>query len=260
MDMGRNKDHSVYYLTTIFSTMKTQKEIGIPTSPKDLRIRHFRSMAFAPSEGFNRIQEGLLFLASFTGLRYNQLLDFKPDDIKDIQRIALRTLSKMDLVSKLPEEVVLAGTSYYLVHPDKVGIGWHIDFKACNIEKDPVRLACLFYVQKGYNYSDVDENGNITYPIDSRYKVFEEHFPLEIFLRAANFFLKRSLNLVRKSLVIETISMRTRISLAARVINPLSGKQLLKLSWVRSILPGTKRSNSTTERSRIDATTSSIKK
>lgn len=239
--------------------MKKQIEIKIPSNPKDLRIKHFHSMSMAPANGFDNTEQGLYFLASFTGLRYNQLLDFKATDITRMTAIALTVLSKLDLVSKLPEEITLAGTSYYLVQPDKVGIGWHIDFKNCSIKKDPVRLACMFYLQKDFNYSDADENGNITFPIDSRYKVFEEHFPLDLFIRSAGFFLRKSLSSIRKSIVIETTEMRVRTSLAAKAINLFNGRKLSKQLWIPSIFRGTKRSNSITEHSHTDASTSDTK-
>lgn len=212
--------------------MKTAKEIEvrIPTNPKDLRIKHFKSMSFfsASQTEFKTIQESMFFLSAFTGLPYNVLMDFRAADIKKMAAAALNAISKLDLISKLPEEIKLAGTTYYLVQPDKVGIGWHIDFKSCNIEKDPVRLACMFYLQKGYNYSDVDENGNIKFPIDSRYKVFEEHFPLDLFIRTAGFFLSRLISSTQKELLAETKGIRKRISLARVIMNPSSGKRLLK--------------------------------
>lgn len=240
--------------------MKPQIEIKMSKNPKDLRIRHFQSMSLAPENGFSHAQEGMFFLASFLGLRYQQLLDFKAADIKRMTGIALAALSKLDLTSALPKEIVIAGTSYYLVEPNKVGIGWHIDFRNCSIIKDPVRMACMFYLQKGYNYSDADENGNIRFPIDSRYKPFEEHFPLDLFIRASGFFLKRSLHSILRTTLIETTQKRVQISLVARLINPFSGRQPLKPSWVRSIFRGTKRSNSTTEPSTTDASMSDTRR
>ncbi len=208
---------------------KKQIEVKMPAGPKDLRIKHFHSMGLAPVNDFTHADEGLYFLAAFLGLRYNQVLDFLVDDVKKMTALALSALSKMDLKSELPKEITLDGQKFYLVEPDKIGIGWHIDFKNCNITKDPVRMACLFYLQKGFNYSDVDENSNITHPIDSRYKLFEEHFPLDLFIRACSFFLKRSLNSIRRALVIESQKkLRSRISLAKKTTNPFNGKRLLR--------------------------------
>lgn len=213
--------------------MKKQIEISIPTNAKDLRIKHFASMALVPINEVMHGEEGLYFLSSFTGLRYNKLLDFGVDDIRKMIATARATLSKMQLSDKLPEQITIAGTSYILVNPNKVGIGWHIDFnngaKKNWISKDPVRLACLFYLQEGFNYSDVDENDNIKFPIDSRYEIFKEHFPLELFIPACGFFLNQSINSIRKSMV-NALPWRSQISLAAKEINPLRGKKLLRLS------------------------------
>ena len=205
--------------------MKKQIEVKIPTKAADLRIKHFKSMSMAPLDPILHGDEGLHFLASFTGLRNSQLLDFRVEDIRTMTATALATLSKMDLTSKLPDTIKLAGTSYRLVNPDKVGIGWHIDFKNCDINKDPVRLACMFYLQEGFNYSDVDENDNIKFPIASRHEIFAEHFPLDLFIRASGFFLRRSLNSMKRS-------MESKLSLKQKLrqINPFNGKQLLKQS------------------------------
>lgn len=210
--------------------MKKQIVVKISTNAKDLRIKHFKCMAFVPANEFKQAKESLFFLAAFLNLRYNQMLDFKASDIKKMTAAALNALSKLDLVTDLPKELTLAGTTYYLVDPKSIGIGWHIDFNNCSIEKDPVRLACLFYVQKDYNYSDVDANGNIVYPIDSRHKIFEEHFPLNIFIKASGFFLSRSLHSIRKSMVLENQKTKTKISLIGKILNPLNGRQRLRPS------------------------------
>ena len=204
-------------------------EVRIPTKAEDLRIRHFESMSAAPTGLTVRKEEGLHFLASFTGLHYRQLLDFRVEDVSKMIATALATLSKMNLTDKLPERIKIAGKPYCLVDPNKVGIGWHIDFSKCNINKDPVRLACLFYLQEGFNYSDVDENDNIKHPIDSRYEVFRDHFPLDLFIRCCGFFLTRSLNSTRRSMVTaKNLSLKDQISLMLKANNPFRGKQLLK--------------------------------
>ena len=148
---------------------------------------------------------------------------------------AIKAMSNMDVTSKLPESITLKGQRFCLVDPGKVGIGWHIDWnssaKQKTIEKDPVRLACLFYLPEGYNYSDVDANGNITHPIASRYELFKEEFPLDLFIRCTNFFLKRSLTLTKRSMVRE-IARRSRrkINTGVAVLNLFNGKPQLKLS------------------------------
>lgn len=207
-------------------------EVKIPTTAKGLRIRHFASMAMIPQDGFKEDYDSLLFLAEFTGLGYNRMLDFTLKDIKKMRDTAVKSMATMDIVSQLPKTIRLKDQTFHLVDPDKVGIGWHIDFNKSSIKKDPVRLACLFYLQEGYSYSDVDENGNIKHTIASRYELFKEEFPLDLFIRCSNFFLKRSLTSIERSMVRE-IAVRkktNKISSGIRVLNLLSGKRRLKLS------------------------------
>lgn len=207
-------------------------EVKIPTNHKGLRIRHFDSVSMVPEGGFKRPEDSLVFLAEFTGLRYNQLLDFTLEDICRMTITATKALAGMDLTSALPDSIVLGGKEFYKVDPEKAGIGWHIDFSNTSIKKDPVRLACLFYLPKGFKYSDVDENGNITHPIASRKELFEQEFPLDLFIRSANFFLKSSLVLMKKSMVKEIalrpMKARERISSLIQVPNLLNGKNQLK--------------------------------
>lgn len=207
-------------------------ELRMPASSKELRIKHFNSMSMIPENGFNDENGGLLFLAEFTGLQYNRILDFTMKDIGKMITLAVKALSTMDVTSKLPKTISLKGQEFYLVEPDKVGIGWHIDFKNSSIVKDPVRLACLFYLPKGYSYSDVDENGNILYPLSSRHELFENEFPLDLFIRCSNFFLKRSLTSIKRSTVIEIARSKTKnqISSGIKILNLFNGKRLLKRS------------------------------
>ena len=206
-------------------------EVKIPTTAKGLRIRHFSSMSMVPDDGFKEDYDSLLFLAEFTGLGYNRMLDFTLKDIKKMTSTATKALATMDIRSKLPKNITLKDQTFYLVDAEKVGIGWHIDFGNTSIVKDPVKLACLFYLQENYNYSDVDANGNILYPIASRYELFKEEFPLDLFIRCSNFFLKRSLTSIERSMVREIAQKNPRkISTGMAVLNLFNGKARLKLS------------------------------
>jgi hypothetical protein len=201
-------------------------EVKIPTSAKGLRIRHFNSMSMLPEEGFDNAQDGLVFLSDFLGLRYNQVLDFTKKDVEKMLEACIKAFTGLDLISEVPKELILDGQKFYLVDPDKVGIGWHIDFSKQDIVKAPVRLACLFYLPEGFNYSDVDVNGNITQPIDSRVALFEEHFPLELFIRAAGFFLKKLLESEMRSTVLSLAKNKQTRSLKhlKKILNLSRGK------------------------------------
>lgn len=232
-------------------------EVRIPSSAKGLRIKHFKSMSAVPiesetltkddvtyfAEAVRSASNSLVFLSDFTGLRYGQLLDFTTSDIRKMTSSALKAISEMNLDIKLPESIVLGGKKFNRVDPDKIGIGWHIDFADTSITKDPVRMACLFYLPEGYNYSDMDENGNITHPIASRYELFDEEFPLELFIASANFFLRKSLRSTRASMVKQLTRERTRrkISSALQKLSLFYGRLQLKRLWKHLTLRGNKR-------------------
>ena len=201
-------------------------EVKLPNGAKELRIKHFKSMAHVPEEGFNSTLDSLVFLAEFLGLRYNQVLDFKEKDVAKMVFLAVKALARMDLKAKLPAQITLGGRKFDLVNPDTIGIGWHIDFQGSDIAKDPVRLACLFYVPEGFNYSDVDQNGNITHNIASRYDLFEQEFPLELFIRSSNFFLKRSLTSIKRSTVIGIAQSKAKnkVSSLIKSLSLLNGR------------------------------------
>jgi hypothetical protein len=205
-------------------------EVRMPSGPKQLRIKHFKSMAHVPEEGFDAAQDNLVFLAEFLDLNYNHMLDFRAKDIIKMTEIAVKCLARMDLKGKLPKEITLGHNKFTLVDPDKIGIGWHIDFQNCDINKDPVRLACLFYIPQGFNYSDIDENGNLLYPIDSRYEIFEKEFPLDLFIRCAGFFLRKSLISTKRLMVIEIAKKKAtkKTSSLLKTLNLFNGKQQLR--------------------------------
>jgi hypothetical protein len=210
-------------------------EVKLPAGPKDLRIKHFKAMSSIPLENIdseNLFQDDtqvILFLADFLNLKYSQVLDFTVKDIERMKNLALKAFMNMEVSKEPPKNITVAGQEFYLADPEKVGVGWHIDFKSAILnsamQKDPVRLACLFYLPKGYNYSDVDENGNITHPISSRYELFREHFPLDVFIKSSGFFLRLSLESSRRSMVNRILrsNQKGRISLALKSLNLFSG-------------------------------------
>jgi hypothetical protein len=201
--------------------------VKLPAGPKDLRIHQFKSMVHIPTEGFESEQDSLVFLAEFLDITYNQVLDFTKKDIRKMTAIAVRELSKMDITSALPKSINIQGQEFELVDPDKIGIGWFIDYNASSITADPVRLSTLFYVQKGFNYSDVDQNGNILYPIESRYKLFKENFPLDLFIRSSSFFLRKSLTSTKLSMVRELSQNKTqnKVSSFLRSLSHINGRR-----------------------------------
>lgn len=202
-------------------------EYRMPNGAKELRIKHFGSMAVLPSNGFQSDRDKILFLSEFTGLPYNKILDFTVGDIQKMVLLATKGIAQMNLAAPLPKTIVLKGQRFNLVDPDKIGIGWHIDYQNSSIKKDPVKLACLFYVPEGFNYSDVDENGNLTHPRDARYDLFADEFPLDLFIRCASFFLRKSLRSTWKLTARSLAQHRTikRIGSVLRSLHLFSGKR-----------------------------------
>jgi hypothetical protein len=174
-------------------------EITLPTNPKELRLRHLEALELIGPEGVANDKEALVALASFCGVRYNQILDFTRKQVGDMAQAMKKVFNRMDIPVTLPERIEVNGKAYTLINPDKVGVGWHIDWTTAVRLKDPVRFACMFYFPEGANYSDEDENKNLLYPVASRYEDFKAGFELSLYLAAAPFFLRKSERSISKS-------------------------------------------------------------
>jgi hypothetical protein len=112
--------------------------------------------------------------------------------VEKLYRVALGSFVGFRLNDHPPKEIVLDGKAFELIDPNKVASGWHIDFSNIDYEKDPVKAACMFYYPKGHKYGEVDENKNLINPIVDRYDTMRDHLPLQAFLEASAFFLKKS--------------------------------------------------------------------
>jgi len=205
-------------------------EYKMPKGPNELRIKHFACLPLLPKDGFSTDRERVSFLAEFTGLRYGQILDFTEPDIHKMAAHAVNAISKLDLKTELPKRIKLGGKAFVLVDPEKIGIGWHIDFRNSSIATDPVRLACLFYIPENFNYSDIDENGNLVHDIASRHELFEAEFPLDLFMRSSTFFLNKSLHSIRRSMVRQIIAKKAKRKIVSllRSLHLFNGKRRSK--------------------------------
>ncbi len=178
------------------------KELRLPKSTNDLRIKHFKILSDPMYQGNMSFEMVVKFMADFTGEHVNDIRTIYPDILmKAFDHV--QTIFSGLHIGTPPKTLTLGGVEFELVDPNKVGIGWHIDFSNIDIDKDPVKKACLFYYPKGVKYGVTDENKNLLHPIRSRYTLIEREMPLDVFMSAAAFFLLK----IKKSM---TLSMEKR--------------------------------------------------
>lgn len=194
-------------------------EIKLPKSSKDLRIKHLKpiqSDKYLDKMSLNLMVE---FISDFTGVSKSKLMRI---DYKDIVKMAnhITTLyANFDVNKKPPKEITINGKVYEMVNPEKIGVGWHIDWSHLDIENDPIRMACLMYYPKGVIYGETDEYENLYHPIKDRYNDFENHFPLQTFLEASDFFLERFVTSTKRYTESQILVNQ------ARKLNPFNGKK-----------------------------------
>ena len=196
-------------------------KIVIPKT-KNLRIKHFTAFNYVTTEiGESQdVFEQSIFISTLTGVSMSKLKMLSFEQIEKLFRYSLASFSGMKLGVDAPKEVTINGVDYEMVNPEKVGYGWHIDWRAKKFDIDPVWFACLFYIPKGSNYGETDENDNLLHPISERYEDFKEHFPLELFVNASAFFLLKSYKWMRTSMVKE----KTKIAVT-KFLNRLRGSK-----------------------------------
>ena len=201
-------------------------EIRLPKTSKDLRIKHFKALRSLESELPRTMIELIEFIALFSGEPVSKIKAVVTKD--DLIRMYTHIVSIFEdfKVMNPPKEITLKGRVFELVDPEKVGVGWHIDYEKANITEDPIRVACLFYFPKGEIYGAVDENKNLINPIKDRYNLIENELPLITFLECNAFFLRR----FHKSMMLSTqrkkVSLKTS-EIITRVQSYLSGKKSL---------------------------------
>lgn len=142
-------------------------------------------------------------------------------DYRDIVKMTAHInglYANFDVNKRPPKDITINGKVYEMVNPEKIGVGWHMDWSHLDIESDPVRMACLMYYPKGAIYGDVDEYDNLLNPIKDRYNDFENHFPLQTFLEASDFFLERFVQSAKRYTGSQILISK------ARKLNPFNGK------------------------------------
>jgi len=171
-------------------------EIKAPASLKDLRIHNLKALTY-PQYNINKmkIEDIIEFLSLVTSATKNELRKIKLEDLKDILLHIVSIFSQYKI--QHPEKrILIEGKEFDLIDPKKVGVGWHIDISNSDFEKDPGRLAALMYIERGSNYGDLDDNGNMIYSNQEREKMFLRSMPLNTYLDLVSFFLRKSLELI----------------------------------------------------------------
>lgn len=205
-------------------------KIPLPKHSNDLRIKHYACLDSRFIKEDNApltILEQVEFLSLFTGINEKKLLTVNALDIVKMYNHVCELFNDIYISKNPPKEITLNGKVFELVNPDKVGVGWHKDFRDANLNEalknDPVKLACLFYFPKGELYGDIDANDNLLHPISDRYNLFESSMTLKVFLESSAFFLteferstraymgnRKNLNTVKKNVLPNRLSGKNK--------------------------------------------------
>tara|TARA_R110000822_G_scaffold26529_5_gene79815 strand:- start:4754 stop:5362 length:609 start_codon:yes stop_codon:yes gene_type:complete len=196
-------------------------DVKLPKTANDLRIQHFKAFNEWNEDGMETMDKAR-FISAFTGKHINIVLAMDNDMFEKMYNHALTIISKLKINASPPKEITMRGIEYVMINPDKTSAGWHMDWgnvvKESGYEKDPVKVACLFYHPKGHFYGEVDSNSNLVHPIRDKYDIFKKEMPLSIFIECSRFFL---LKLVRSTITStekkiwerRTVKFLTRIKL-----------------------------------------------
>ena len=165
-------------------------DIKPPQTIDDLRIRHHKVLTDTQFQGEVTVRQMCEFVAGITD---TDLVKIHTVDIQDVIKIFHHCIGLFADFKKdaKPKEVIeIEGVYYHKVNPHKVASGWHIDLDSLPKDPKPTLLMALLYIPKGV-YGQLDENGNVKFPIAEREKIFEKHFKLTDFLSATAFFLRK---------------------------------------------------------------------
>ena len=184
-------------------------QIKIPKSAIDLRIRHEKALNSFDGV-LNTTTSGKIdFISKVCGARISDLRLLNPKQINHIWTNCALSFQGLKGIGEVPKTITLDGKEFEIIDPEKAPVGWHIDFgnaitKKAN-ENNPAYLASLFFIPKGTTYGVTDDNGNLLYPIKDRIEIIEEHLPLQTYLEAKAFFLRKC----QKSIQRYTVKRKT---------------------------------------------------
>lgn len=175
------------------------------------------------------LEKMVIFLTLFYGEKYRA--DIRRMSYNNVLKIfeitVLRLESELkDKNAKPPKKLTLGGKNYKLINIDKPTIGWLIDASGVNENTPAYILAGLCYCPENSYYGEVDVHDNLTYPLSELREVFENEMLLVNYLQVNRFFLRKSMNLVKSSIV------QVRVMIALKKVK----KMLMKLYRKRLIV------------------------
>jgi len=204
-------------------------EIKAPKSINDLRLKHIPALTKFKEEDIdlgNDLEIKLNFIAGICSLTQNEV---RRVDLTDLNKLYVHCCSlfdKIDFKAKPPKTITIKGKEYEMVNPNRVSTGWHADFGTTD-QTDYARVACLMYIPKGSNYSELDETGNLKHFISDRVADFDEDFPLVTFMQSSCFFLHKLIRYKRNLEIKEKVNQRMT------KIYAIFGK-IFSMNWLNS--------------------------
>lgn len=178
----------------------------LPESIKDYRIKHLVVLDDERlAEPYPSLDLKIDVISKVSGVMKALIYQVHIPDIDQMFSKIIGDLSQIKTDGKPLDEIVIDGTTYILINPEKAPAGWHADCAKSDFIKDPVRLACICYIPKGTFYGQLDQHSNVIHPIRERYELFENEFPLEAFIKLHAFFLQKFERLMK----ISTAKLRT---------------------------------------------------
>lgn len=167
-------------------------EIKLPKDKHGLRIRHLDAMTDERlSAEAATVSLKIDTIHKFSGISKPRLHSVPESDLTKMFNHLMSIIASMDYKSDPPKEIFIMGRGFTLVDFEKAPAGWHADNEASDYILDPVRLACICYIPTGSYYGEIDQHENLVHPISSRWNLFNEQFPLEVFLQLNAFFLRK---------------------------------------------------------------------
>lgn len=172
MRVSHPKDLSGFTIPQIQDVIKLMKDNGVN---EDMRMIEVDLMAE--------------FVSIFTGVPYEDVLDFRQLDIKRIFEGGLKSFTTYK-TKEPPKTINVNGKVYNFVDPKKQKGGWYVDVKtmAAEFEINPELLPALNYVEKGMKYGEKDKDGFMINPTRDRAAWFRDYFPGDVFLDLNAFF------------------------------------------------------------------------
>lgn len=174
-------------------------ELRIPKGSKSLTLKHIKAVKIIAEWDGNITNR---FMCELVASMTNKPLTYimRRCDLDDVEKAFFLCLKNIQELNKnfaidskkpVPKYITVNSKDYELANLERPNMSFIVDSDQSDFIKDPVRLACMCYIPKGTVYGDMDESENLLHPISERYKDFEEHFPLELFMNLNGFFLRK---------------------------------------------------------------------